>query len=527
LVSVNAQTIGDEVQAQPGRWQVRLTLVAILLGVFVIRLIRVDQPIVENYVGRQVPTAMVARNLERGWGFPRPRLDTAPFPNLFLVEPPVYELLVVELRRLTEWRLGACGRIVSAAATALGAWGLFGLIRRREGERVAIAGVIAFSLFPVTVRYGRAFQPDALMLGTVLAGVNCWDRAEGGQGRWWLIAGWLFLVLGFAAKITAALVLIPLSVAIMRRRRAADLLLAVTTLVPVLLWYVWANHLIESSGGSRASAENRAIWLAVLGVSALGNPQTLTYLWRFLAIRAFTPLGLALGIWGLCRPRRGRRPFRSPESGQSLETGQEPFDVWRVWGLSAVVTMALLAGKLHHEYYWLILTPAVAAGIGRGWTRLAESQWGLAWGIGLAFFLSSLFLSRSTWQTPAEWNHLETAALRVQDVVPAGSWLVASEPLLYQADRVGCRLEFTATAAARAAAEWPRTDKGRINGPLDLIDFYRTKGARFVADVVPDPGDERRKALHDAIRRRYKIRVDCASVIIAELNPFEISGHGQ
>ncbi|MGZ3337396.1 MAG: ArnT family glycosyltransferase, partial [Isosphaeraceae bacterium] len=357
---MNASTVDDSARhedlAEPPQWKVRLALLATLLGIVVLRLLCLDQPIVENYVGRQVPTAMVARNLDRGWGFPRPLLDTAPFPNFFLVEPPLYELAVVALRRIAGWRLEACGRIVSAFATALGGWGLFGLIRRREGERVALAAVIAFSLFPVTIRYGRAFQPDALMLGAVLAGLNCWDRAEDGRGRWWLVAGWLFLVWGFAAKVTAALVLIPLSVAIMRRRTTAELLFAVTALGPVLLWYAWANHLIESSGGSRASAENRAIWMRVLGISALGNPETLSHLWRFLAIRAFTPPGLALGIWGLCQRQRS----------------QEPLDMWRVWGLTAGVTMALLAGKLHHEYYWLILAPPVAAGIGRGWTMLAE-----------------------------------------------------------------------------------------------------------------------------------------------------------
>ena len=195
---VNASTVDDSARhedlAEPPQWKVRLALLATLLGIVVLRLLCLDQPIVENYVGRQVPTAMVARNLDRGWGFPRPLLDTAPFPNFFLVEPPLYELAVVALRRIAGWRLEACGRIVSACATALGGWGLFGLIRRREGERVALAAVIAFSLFPVTIRYGRAFQPDALMLGAVLAGLNCWDRAEDGRGRWWLVAGWLFLV---------------------------------------------------------------------------------------------------------------------------------------------------------------------------------------------------------------------------------------------------------------------------------------------------------------------------------------------
>ena len=518
------QTIGVEGPPEQPGWRSRLALMGILVGTVLIRLIRLDQPIVENYVGRQVPTAMVARNLERGSGFFRPRLDTAPFPNYFVVEPAVYELAVVGLRRLAGWRLEACGRILSAVATTLGAWGLFGLILRREAERTACAAVIGFSLLPITLRYGRAFQPDALMLGTVLAGMNCWDCAESGRGRWLLLPGWLFLAVGFAAKITAAFVLIPLGVAIIRTRKAADMLIAASALVPVLLWYLWANHLVEVGGGSRASAENRAIWLAVLGFSALGNPGTLTHFWRFLLIRAFTPLGLAVSAWGLCLPQRGQETFRPHPPPK---TGQDPFDVWRVWGLAALLMLALLAEKLHHEYYWLSLAPVVAAGLGRAWARLVEWRRGPAWALGLVLLVSSAFLSRSTWKTPVEWKELETAAQLIQVAVPSTDWLVAPEPLLFQADRRGCRLEFTARSAARAATEWPQAGATQIEGPLDLIDFYRTQGARFVADVGPDPGDDRRKALHEAIRRRYKVLVDCRSVIIAELNPSEIPGHGQ
>ena len=68
---------------------------ALCLLIFLVRAICPGQPIVENYVGRQVPTAMVARNLDRGLGFLRPQLDTAPFPNYFVVEPPIYQSLVV------------------------------------------------------------------------------------------------------------------------------------------------------------------------------------------------------------------------------------------------------------------------------------------------------------------------------------------------------------------------------------------------------------------------------------------------
>src|SRR5262249_9134675 len=97
--------------------------VGLLFLTFWIRAVRVDPPIVEHYVGRRIPTAMVARNLERGSGFFRPQLDTAPLPNYFMVEPPLYEELVVGFQRATGGPLTWSGRWISALAMTLAAWG--------------------------------------------------------------------------------------------------------------------------------------------------------------------------------------------------------------------------------------------------------------------------------------------------------------------------------------------------------------------------------------------------------------------
>jgi hypothetical protein len=318
------------------------------------------------------------------------------------------------------------------------------------------------------------------------------------------------LALGLAAKITSAFVLVPLVLGIIARPKAGKALLAFSAVLPVLLWYLWANHLVESGGGSRASTENRAIWMTVPGLVSMGKSETATNLWRFLVVRAFTPLGLILAVWGLCLRRKD---------------GDAP-DLWRYWAVMALGTMALLAAKLHHEYYWLCLAPAVAAGIGRTWIRLAHGHGALAWALALVFVGSSLVLTRSTWQTPREWQDLETAARTVQDAVSPDDWLVAPEPLLFQADRRGCRLEFDSAAAARAAAEWPGADGFVVSSCIELIEFYRSRGARFAADLAPTPDDARRIALHQEIRRRYKVLVDDSRVIVAELNPSESARHG-
>ncbi len=498
--------------------KMRLAMTTVLVGALLLRLYHLDQPIVENYVGRQIPTAMVARNLERSTGFWHPLLDTAPFPSYFLVEPPVFQLGAVAMRRITGWPLEVCGRILSLAAIALGGWGLFELVRRREGSRVALAALMAFSFFPITVRYGRAFQPDALMLGAVLAGVSCWDRASRneGEGQGWMVAAWLWLATGFAAKVTSALVLVPLASMTPPPRRAGKCLLAASAMGPVLLWYLWANHLTDATTGSKAAAENRSIWMGVVGLGALARAQTWADIGRFLLVRAFTPLGVLLGTWGLWQ-----------KSDWASRPGESWLDPWRLWGLSVLLVMAALAEKLRHEYYWLILAPVVAVGVGRAWTRLAARRPRAAWGVGLAHLFLCGLLACSTFQTPREWENLAAAARTTGLLVTRDDLLVAPEPLLYLADRRGCRLEYTSSAAVRAAAEWPAHCLEAEAGPLELIEFYRAQGARFLADVGAAPGDLCRIALHEAIRARYKLMIDTYPLFLVELNAVETSTHAQ
>ena len=190
---------------EAGRRREAAALAALLLATVAPPLVRLDQPIVENYVGRQVPTAMVARNLDRGSGFLRPQLDTGPFPNLFLVEPPVYAAAVVGLRRLT----GLADRPRRAGSSRrwrrrLGAWGLFGLVRRRERAAVALRrGRRRSRLLPVMIRYGRAVQPDAPDARDAAGGPALLGRLRRPAGAGgWLAVGWALLATSLALKVT-------------------------------------------------------------------------------------------------------------------------------------------------------------------------------------------------------------------------------------------------------------------------------------------------------------------------------------
>jgi hypothetical protein len=481
---------------------------ALLAATIAIRLAQIDQPIVENYVGRQIPTAMVARNLERGSGLLWPQLDTAPFPSYFVVEPPIYECGVVALRRATGMTLEQSGRALSALATALAGWGLFVLVRGGGGTRAALLALMALAVFPLTARYGRAFQPDATMLGAGVAGLACWDRFSSSGRRRWLVAGWVLLALGIATKIIAACLLVPLLLVGLRPWRARHIAAACATLLPAILWYTWAGHLIAETGGSLAASDNQRIWLGVLGPAALARTGTWIFVFRFLFLRGFTPLGAVLAMWGLVvRSRAGIAGCR----------------VWWAWAGAAMITLAALAGKLHHEYYFLILAPVAAAGVGYALDRLAAlSRRGCIATSG-ALLVLCVSQARSTWRTPDEWRNLVVAARAVSAAVPPGTWIVAPEALLFQADRRGCRLEWAARAAQRAAAEW---GAGRVvDGPVDLVECYRRAGARYFADLGASGFEPERMALHEEVRRRYKVIVDRPEVIVADLVAAEMLPH--
>ena len=189
--------------------------------------------------------------------------------------------------------------------------------------------------------------------------------------------------------------------------------------------------------------------------------------------------------------------------------------------------MALLAEKLHHEYYWLCLAPVVAAGLGRAWVRLADWHRGLAWALALLLVWFELFLVRSTWQTPGEWQDLETAAARVQDIVPLDALAGRSRAFALRGGPPGL--------PARVHPAGCGPGRGGVARRARLRRYVARRSDRVLSDsrepgswrtLAPEPGDARRIALHQEIRQRYKVLVDDASVIIAELNPPASARHG-
>ncbi len=452
----------------------RLILGVLLVSVFAWRAQRSDQPILEGYVGRQVPTAMVARNLDRGSGFLSPQLDTGPFPNLFLVEPPIDAQIVAWLSRASGLAIDRTGRIVSAASIALACWGLHGLLRHREGGKAALIAVVALGVFPTTLKYGRAFQPDALALGLSVAGLRCWDVRGAVLWRW---AGWTLCSLAFAQKVTWSFMLVPLCVAILRDGPTRRNWLAVSTIVPALAWYAFvAFQLAGNGGGTGPSRDNAANWLARVSPSSFLDLKRYSTVGLDLIVRSFTPLGPLMVVVGW-------QQWRSVDR------------LWRVWTIAASVALLALFGKLHHDYYGLMIAPLLAAWIGIAIGRMSRLS-GLTMLAGLVIL--GFVQSRTAWRTPDAWRDAPALANAIGRTIPPDGRVIASEAILYLGDRRGCRLEENAGAVLRAANEWRPSPPFADVDPASLVQFYRDQaGARYFADL----DSPSRRQLHDDVRR--------------------------
>jgi hypothetical protein len=233
--------------------------------------------------------------------------------------------------------------------------------------------------------------------------------------------------------------------------------------------------------------------------TALLEQETYEYVFRYFVIRSLTPLGFVLAVWGWWLG------------------GASPGRLWCAWGLSLAVAFAVLAGKLHHEYYWLAITPLAALGVGRSLVRVARRNALVGALAGVMLMGLCAYQSASTWRVPEAWVNLMASSNAVRRVVPDGELVVAPEALLYMADRRGCRLEIGTRSEERAAREWADREIPSDREAGWLVEFYRRQGARYFADVAALPGDTGRRALHEMIRRTYRVIVDDRETLVAEL----------
>jgi len=493
---------------RPGSRLFGLATAILIIAVLLVRardeFVHIDQPIFEGYVGRQVPTAMVARDLSREGSFLYPRLQTGPFPSWFLIEPPIYAQVVAWVEQLSEFPLERCGRIISLIAMLAGAAAIGDLTRRRSGLTAAGWSIVFFVAWPVTCRYARAFQPDMFALGLFLAGIAFRRRADesnaaGREDDIFPTLAWASLAIGIASKPTLSPLLIGLAYPhIPGKPQFSNLRFLASTLVPAACWYAWAAWLTFSSPGHSAghSADGFAFWLNAPGPISLLSLTNLVAIGRNMLAKAWTPVGAFL--WLLVPVLWRRDP------------------AVRRWAIALACWFAIVGGKAHHGYYWLIPTPFLA--ILGGWFmaridaehgdstlifRISTRHLGF---IGGALMVAlSILMAADTYETPPEWKPLTGEISRVRAWLNStpGRPFIGHEAAIFAIDRPGFRWEWSEPAQRRAAAAFGAKLEG--DSPAALLNFYRSQGAAWFLAVETDPEWERQRHALDAILDEKRI----------------------
>ena len=235
-------------------WAARLWIVLALgLG---LRLISVDEPLIDKQAWRQTDTAAIARNFfEEGQGLFFPRVDwrgtrSGHVETNFPLFPYAVSLLY-ELAGVREW----LGRLLAALCSTVTAALLYLLaLRLGIGAAGAVTGALCFLLFPVSIYFGRTFMPEALML--LLSVGTLWTFArwlDDGRRSSFVLAA-VVAALCFMVKIPTLYLGFPLVALAWSQwgwrfiRVPVLWLYLALVLLPAVLWYWHASLLFEEPG---------------------------------------------------------------------------------------------------------------------------------------------------------------------------------------------------------------------------------------------------------------------------------------
>ena len=344
-------------------WVYGLVLLLLILGGLWVRIYKIGNPIADWHSWRQADTAAVTRNFVRfGVDLMHPRFDDLSSvasgkenpQGWRFVEFPIYNLLSFWFYGvLPGGSMEVAGRWVSIMASMVSAVVLASLVGRYKGRGWGIVTAAVFLFLPFNIYYSRVILPEPLAVGLALSGywffVRWWEK-----NRVWdyLVASVLWAA-AILVKPTVGFLGLPICYLVWLRYKFGALGklslwgFAVMVILPFLGWREWMSQFPEGIPANR--------WL-LNGDGIRLRPAW----WRWLLGER---LGrLILGIWGLV-------PF---VGGFFNQTKKEEKHLWGLAVGAVLYLMVFATGNVRHDYYQIVIMPAVVLllvwGIFRMWT---------------------------------------------------------------------------------------------------------------------------------------------------------------
>ncbi len=368
-----------------------------------LRLYHITYPVADWHSWRQSDTAAVARNFLRFGIDPlHPRYDD--LSNIQsgkdnpqgwrMVEFPLYQAVGAGLAKtFPQLSLEIWLRLVTIAAS-VGTVVLLGLLS-------GLLPALIFAVLPYSVYYGRAILPDPHMVFWAI--FSLWLLRKNKT-----ILAAIAAALALLIKPMAAFILLP-ALWYVWKKPTKLLLYGIIAGVPLLLWRKWILQFPEGIPVSTWLLNGNGIrfkgaWFHWLFATRLGD--------------------LILGFWGLI-------PFGVGMAGN--------FFSWIIGPLLYFIVFA--TGNVQHDYYQILIIPAVAVVTGIGLRRL---RWYIA-AISFIFMLSFSWFTIRTYYWINRPEIVEAGKMADQ-ILPKDAKVIApyngDTTFLYQTQRQGWPLGF-------------------------------------------------------------------------------------
>lgn len=340
-----------------------IPLVIIGLIAFLLRLYKIDSPILDWHSFRQADTASVTREyVKNGVDLLQPRYHDLsniqsgqdnPDGYRMVEFPMINGLLAVILRSNPNLDLVLLSRFASVLASLITLAGIYYLGYTWSGKTVGVIAILVFATLPYAIYYSRVILPEPFLLATSTSAIalfQYWLKTK----RWWayiltfLLLGLSFLLKPFAVFL--APVFIALLIAERNNLKTFNWLAVVflsLSIVPVLVWRNWiqnfptgipASDWLYNGNGIRF----RPAWFRWL------IWERVTKLFLGFTSIIFLPLSIIY-----------------PKNKELLV-----YSSW--WGGIVAFMIVFATGNVQHDYYQNLMLPILALSLGRGMTILAR-----------------------------------------------------------------------------------------------------------------------------------------------------------
>jgi len=332
----------------------KIILILLFIFGFGVRLWKINTPLADWHSWRQADTASVAHFfVQDGYNLLKPKYhDLSSVPSgldnpegLRFVEFPLYNAAhafifkLASSLKVTSLSFNAVGRLVSIFSWLITGWFLYCLAKKGKQEKVGLWSLFFFLFIPYNIFYSRTILPEPMMLALALASIFFLTKEK-------MLLAVTLGALSLLVKPYALFILFPSWLIIFWQvgKKNKFLLPAcylLLTTLPFAAWRFWISHFpegIPSSGWlfNDSGIRFRPAWWRWLFGERLGR--------------------LILGHWGTALLILGLT--------RKIKKETVLFWSWLIGGFAFLAVFA--QGNVQHDYYQILLSPALAIFLGLG-----------------------------------------------------------------------------------------------------------------------------------------------------------------